>query len=308
MAALVLGTRVVTLLPRPAAGVSRDAVFEAVRQSPRYLRLMEAWRWSTPLWRAGIVSAEFDGEAACERLDEVYADIREDEGLADLRPLTREVDALRDRSAPKYLDAVSADLLRGGPDPGISIPINAALERFSARHALVLARGPVSSVAQRAEARLGLKIFSIGLPMLLQTSGERILALREDLAEQLDALRAATAALIKSPADESELRMRPLQLAAAAYSAEFAAWTDAGFARGDDESGKRIVAGFIGLTCMSMPEDAVLRSSRAAVRSITGFGQTRAAVAPAQRVSELGRFTLIVREMNVRPESDVPRS
>jgi hypothetical protein len=308
MAALVLGSRVVTLLPHPAGGTSRDAVFEAIDRSPRYLRLLEAWRWSGPLWRAGIVSAESGGDAACSGLDSVYDDIRADSSLVDLRPLTREIDRLRDENAARYLDAMSNDLLRGGPDPGISIPINAALERFCARHNMVMARGPVSSVAQRAEARLGQKVFSLGVPVLLQAGGGTLLALREDLEEPLDDLRAAMVAVLNDP---GQARSRNLQQAAGAYAAEFADWVDAGLARGDDDdTGKRIVAGFAGLTCMEMPTDSVLSSSRAAVRSVAGaarFGaQRRVGAKHATETVEhagLGRFTMIIREMNIRPEA-----
>lgn len=298
IAALVLGDHIVTLLPYPANGTSREAVFEAVQRSPRYLRLLEAWRWSSPLWRAGLVSAELDGEAPCAALPAVYDDIRADSSFSDLRPLTRDVDQLRDLNAARYLDAMSHDLLRGGPDPGISIPINAALERFCATHNLVLARGPVSSLAQRAEARLGTKLFSVGIPVLVQASGQWLLALREDLEEPLVALRNG----ITKAMDEGATDGKPLQRAAAAYTAEFNDWVDAGFAAGDDDTGKRIVPGFVGLTCMAMPADSVLRSSRAAVRSMSAGASRRDP--PGSTTTDTtapDRFTIIIREMNVKP-------
>jgi hypothetical protein len=306
MAALVLATRVVTLLPHPHAGVSRQAVFAAIEHSPRYLRLLESWRWSSPLWRAGVVSAEIGGEPAGSDLDQVYHDIRADHALADLRPLTREAEVLRSDNAARFLDHMSADLLKGGPDPGYSIPLNAALERFSARHRLILARGAVSSMAQRAEARLGSKVFSLGLPMLVRAGAERLLALREDLEDVLRPLRRAIADLLSDepPAAAADR----LTAAAAAYTREFAAWADAGFASGDDESGKRVVAGYIGLTAMLMPPDAVLRSSGAAMRSLAGTAARARMPAPFTTTQEPARFTLIIREMNVRPESSAPEA
>ncbi|MFN7020933.1 MAG: hypothetical protein ACK4WH_06350 [Phycisphaerales bacterium] len=300
MAALVLGTSVVTFLPHPAAGTSRHAVLDAVERSPRYLRLLEAWRWSTPLWRAGIISAVIDGHAPCDAIGAVYEDVRADPAFTELRPLMSAMDRLRDENAAAYLDAMSNDLLRGGPDPGISIPVNAALERFGADHGYILARGVISSIAQRAEARLGVKVFSIGIPLLLQAGGRRLLELREDLADTLEPLRSAITDLLSEPTSDPVR----LQTAAAAYAADFSAWVEAGLAAGDDDTGKRVVPGYVGLNCLHMPEDAVLRSSRAAVRAMRGAwsgGEPHPPTATEQHPPR-GRFTIIIRELSVRPE------
>lgn len=311
MTAMVLGARVITLLPFPAAGVDKQTVRAAVDHAPRYLRLLESWRWTTPVWRAGVLSAVSGGEAACRDLPGVFDHIRSGDSFSELRPLTREVEALRDSNDARYLDALSNDLLRGGPDPGISIPINAALERFAARHGFVLARGPVSSVAQRAESRLGDRAFSIGLPMLLQAGGQRILALREDLEAPLNQVRSAIVSLLLCSADLAATNLEALQESVRNYTTEFNDWMDAGFAGGDDETGLRVRSGFVGLTCLRMPADSVLRSSRAVVRSMVGASRAREAepspelgppAAPADSESSLGRFTLIVREMTARPE------
>lgn len=309
MAALLLGSTVLTLLPHPAAGTSREAVFEAVQKSPRYLRLLESWRWSTPLWKAGIISAAIQGQTPGDSLEAVYRDVKAVPGFANLRPLLGEMDRLRDENSARFLDAVSHDLLRGGPDPGISIPINAALERFSADHGLVLARGAVSSIAQRAETRLGSKLFSVGIPVLLQAGGQTVLALREDLEESLEGLRAVILDTVSAGVVDSAR----LHSAVAEYVADFSHWVDAGLAAGDDEDGQRVVPGFVGLMCMRMPADAVLRSSGAAVRSMGGAGgewggggawrNTPSAPSSSAAEPAFGRFTLIIREMNIKPEA-----
>lgn len=307
MAALVLGTRSVTLMPHPAGGTSREAVMLAVRRSPRYLRLMEAWRWSVPLWRSGVISTAADGEQANVVLPPVYDDIRNDPTLSELRPLTRSADALCDEKPDAFLDAVSADLLRGGPDPGINIPLNAALERFSERHGLVVVRGAASSVAQRAESRLGTKIFSFGLPMLVQAGAARLLLLRHDLETPLRAIREAMLRSFRSGSADAAL-----PASVARYTELFRDWSERGLGRGDDETGRRVVVSFVGITGMLMPVDAVLRSSRAAVRSVGGYATVAGGRGgsrrgrdedPAERPeSRMGaQPTLIIREMNAAP-------
>lgn len=57
LAACLLGERVATFLPVPAAGLDREQVATALATSPRYARLLESWRWSVPLWREGVISS-----------------------------------------------------------------------------------------------------------------------------------------------------------------------------------------------------------------------------------------------------------
>jgi hypothetical protein len=307
MAALVLGTRTVTLMPHPPSGTSRESVELAVRRSPRYLRLMEAWRWSMPLWRVGVIAtrvgAEGEGEEANAVVPAVYDDIRNDAALAELRPLTRSADALSDDKPDAFLDAMAADLLRGGPDPGISIPLNAALERFSERHGLVVVRGAASSIAQRAESRLGAKFFSFAVPMLVQAGAERLLLLRHDLEGPLRALRKAMLASFEGGTPHPALAP-----AAARFGEVFRLWTEQGLGKGDDETGHRVMTAFVSVTGMQMPADAVLRSSRAAVRSVGGYSAVAkrrndrgGGEGEAQETAVAMQRTLIIREMNVVP-------
>ena len=165
-----------------------------------------------------------------------------------------------------------------------------------------MVRGAASSVVQRAETRLGRKVFSIGVPMLTRAGGERVLLLREDLRRPLRALREAIAGSFAAEVASGELAG-----SAAGFATAFAEWAKAG-ARGDDDSGRRVMTGYLAITGVMMPADAVLRSSRAAVRSVGGCagvkksGRGGAVEAPAAAMQP----TLIVREMNVVPERDVP--
>jgi hypothetical protein len=303
MAALILADHVVTLLPQPAEGSSRKAVGAAVIDAPHYLRLMESWRWSSPLWTAGVISSTVDHDNPAEELAGVYQSIAEDEDFASLRPLTRGAEQRAAESSAKALDFMAADLLRGGPDPGINIPICAALDRFALRHDLCVVRSGIASIAQRAESRMGQRLFSIAIPILARAGGGRIQLLRHDLHAELSALRtamhqalAATTESLTPPALAK--RTDALHSAAETYTAAFTAWSVEG-ASGDDENAQRITTGYVSLTAMSVPADAILRSSRAAIRALVpnGRAQTDEAAPTTERL-----HTIVIREMSLRPE------
>ncbi|HMN39326.1 MAG TPA: hypothetical protein PKE29_00675 [Phycisphaerales bacterium] len=303
MAALILADRVVTLMPQPVAGATRTAVRAAVNESPHYLRLMESWRWSSPLWTAGLISSGIDGDESSGELPGVYQSIAEEDELASLRPLTRGAEERAAQSAAKSLDHMAADLLRGGPDPGINIPVCAALDRFAQRHDLCVVRSGISSIAQRAEARMGTRLFSVAIPILMRAGGGRIQLLRNDLHLELSALREAIAEVLGavpgSGASGPQLasRVDELHAAAEAYSAAFAAWAPTG-AKGDDENAQRITTGFVSLTAKSVPADAILRSSRAAIRALVPHGHHSDEVSACDD----RLVALVVREMSLRPE------
>jgi hypothetical protein len=302
MLALILGSRVVTLLPQPAAGTSREAVREAVDRAPRYLRLMESWRWSSPLWQSGVIASGLGGEEAAGELEGVYETIRTEDALAGLRPLCAGAGRRAAEGAHASLDFIAADLLRGGPDPGVNIPVSAALDRFARRHHLCVVRSGATSIAQRAEARMARRVFGVAVPILLRAGGGRIGRLRADLSEQLEALREAigeVGSLVEEGAGPAEAgpAVDRLASAAAAYSAAFRAWAPLG-ATGDDENHERVTSGYVSLTGVLLPADAVLRSSCTALAAIQGVPSGSDA-GPADE----GRlFALVVREMSVQPE------
>ena len=134
--------------------------------------------------------------------------------------------------------------------------------------------------------------------MLLQAGGERLLLLRDDLCRPLRAWRGAMAESF-----DDGRACESLGKAGAEYADEFAEWSGSGLGRGDDNTGRRVKTGYLAVTGMMMPVDAVLRSSRVAARSVGGRGAgakhmksgADTAVAPAMQ------RTLIVREMNVTP-------
>lgn len=309
MAALVLASRAVTLLPAPESGSTKADVRLAVERAPRYLRLLDTWRWSSELWNGGVLSAGVAGERACDELPGVYTEIESDEEHTALRPLIRARPQRTGEKADEFLDALSHDLLRGGPDPGINIPVTAALDRFCGRHGVSVARATTSSIAQQAEAKLGRKVFSLALPVVLRGDGATILSLRAELKPALARLRSAIACALEAGANQPALTsaggrpVMPAELGAAAeaYSRAFGEWGSL-YAGHDDRHAERIVVGYVHIAGVVLPSDAALRSGRLALRAMnSGLPTTPATQGPAS--APAGRLVgLVVREMNVQPE------
>ncbi len=304
--ALTLCDRAVTALPEPAEGRTRADVRAAVDRAPRLLRLLESWRWSGPLWRAGVVGSgephdrPFDGVAAAGR--DVWTDAAFARLAAHVNPPARTAageGAAPGGEADRWLDALCADMLRGGPDPRLSTAVVAALDRYAAAHGCVAVRGPTDSLAQRAEARLTTRVFAVAVPVMSRAAGGRIVDLRAALRGPLDALRAAMAAAFESgSAPDADA----LGAAARRYTDAFEGWFAA--ASRDDENDQRTMREFVSITGVRLPADAALLSARAAMRGVSraagrgGEGvPTRATPADPARTL----CALLIRPMNVRP-------
>lgn len=303
MFALTLASRALTLMPEPPDAGSRESVRRAAINAPRYYRLMQSWQWASTLWTQGVLSAGASERGPLDALSRVYHQIDTHADWAPLRPL---VDAqLRRRAEPDPLpglDELAGDLLRGGPDPGFNIPITAAMDLFAHEHAMPIVRACASSLAQRVETHLGVRVASFAMPILLRSGGDRIFRLRSDLALELDELRAAIGALCDaarghdSALGSSESLSRRVSQAAAEFSRAFQTWAPRG-ATGDDANGERVVHGFVGVQAMLLPSDAALRSGVAAARALM-----RGSDAPPSRTAPRRTLlALLVREMNVRP-------
>jgi hypothetical protein len=308
MLGLLLGARAFTILPEPPSGSTREDVHQAAHLAPRFLRLMESWEWCGPLWRAGVLSGHIDSDHAFARLAQVYDQIHASDRLAVLRRLIRRADELSD--APfAALDALASDLLRAGPDPGLSIPMTAALDAFALSHGLVVVRSSTVSLVQRAEQHLSQRLCSFGIPMLSRAGGSVLLRAREALARELDELRAALVDVVRESiaprdgADRSSDRSasRRAMEAAGRFAERFNAWA-LREAAGDDEMNQRIVSGFASVTLVKLPADAALRSGQAAARAVHGTSGGGGSAAESDPPSGTARlFAMIVRELDVKP-------
>jgi hypothetical protein len=302
VAALQLADSVVTLLPAPATGRSRADVHRAVKKCPRYLRMLDSWRWTMPLWHEGVIASAVDDNEVSEELPASYERIGEEEAYAALRPLMKHVVGA---NPDHFLDLLSGDILKGGPDPALNIPVSAAIDGFASRHGIAVARAAATSLAQRAEVKLGRRAFAVAVPVLMHASARLILLAREQLADELRELRCALGRACREAAEGDsigEATQGALTRAAKRYSVAFEELRQSVEGRDDDE-GMRIATGYVSIAGMVLPADVAIRSGLAAARS----AQARAGPSPARNgVGAHGVSTrlvvLVIKSLSARPD------
>lgn len=294
MAALLLAESVVTLAPSLANGQRSESA-----RVLGYAAFMNSWAWTVPLWKAGVLAAESQGESAIEDVRAIASRVEGDEAFAGLRRFMHP-ELLEDDRA--YLSAVAVDVLKGGPDPGINVPLTAGLDRFATRHGLLVARAQPSSVVQSAEARMGERLSAVALPVLLQADAKRLLHAREVLAGVLAGVRQGLATLAESEGVETA----PLAAAASAYTTAFQDQREDVLEDcACDEV--RAVEGAATISIVRLPSDAALRASMVAVSGLErGPAPTNAIVntaLPVLRDPYAGRtfLSLVVKPLGAAP-------
>lgn len=280
MAAVLLADTAVTIMPTPAGARTEAESLAAV--APRYASLIENWRWSVPLWNEGVLVADLAGHEPDREIRATHAEIFASSAWATLRTL------LEDRQhecEQAYLQALAHDLLRGGPDPALCIPVVAGLDRFASRHAAIVARSAPVSLAQKLEMKSASTSVGVTLPILLQGRAERVLDAREVLADELAQLREALSAATDGPSSE------PVAVAATRYRAAF----EANRAVFDEEDPfePRVVTGEASIRIVEMSSDAALESSERATRALGMARRTEhtpgLTLAPGRTVSMIVR-------------------
>ncbi|GJM20069.1 MAG: hypothetical protein DHS20C14_22820 [Phycisphaeraceae bacterium] len=266
MAALLFADYAVTIVPTPPGEPDRNRARRAAETVPRFVELVDRWRWSVPLWLEGVLRADHAGEDPSQHVHEM---VRAIETRDDLEPLRRFLHPDRDADDRVWLDAVASDLLRGGPDPGLAVPVTAALDVFCAESSLTAVRCDPTSVAERAEAKLADRIARVAAPGFIECSAERLLEARDLLAPELGALRAGLAA----SAPQADLRA-----AADAYARAFEAHRER-LHRVEDEADPRVRSAIFSLEFARLPADAALQSS---VLAAVATGAARASRRPPE--------------------------
>jgi len=185
-AAVCLLSRAVTLLPTPLEGVEPEAIAEAVEDVPAFGRLMESWRWSSPLWHAGVLTPALDASAGwpIEWVRGVAQEISEGPEGA----LRSVVGASRFEDTLAYLNSICRDLTKGGSDPGMSVPVTAGLSRYAATHGLVEFTGEHESTVSKLERRRMRPLGRVTLAVPRLMDGEEVIAVRERAGAELEAM------------------------------------------------------------------------------------------------------------------------
>ena len=318
MASLLLADKAVTALPTPPGGDTREDVQRAMVNCPRYTRLLESWRWASPLWRCGAVTSLHEGDDAMADVRGAMTTMASDPACKPLHPFLHKDMLTR---PDELLDHLCADLLKGGPDPGFCVPVAGAMDRFAARHGLLVTRsgrdaasgksvsaasGSTASLVQRAEEMLGRTVFTLALPVLASASGRTLEDLRADLEPELSPLRqaiseTASAAAETSTAATVQAQQRRIREAGAVYAQAFED-VIGGMLDRDDDRGIRVTAATCRIVCRVLPADAVVRSSVAALRTARRVGllnrdEPDAAIATETPEASRAVITLVVSAM-----------
>lgn len=287
MAALLLADRVVTILPTPAPspeegeGESREALARAIAHSPRYHRVLNSWLELSPLFGQGVIESLHNRQDPVADARAAAARIDVDRRFTPLRSFVHD-DELT--STDDALDAFCADLLKGGPDPGLSLPTVAGLDAFASRHGLMVIRsGPMplrggqgvnaGSLAQQAEARIGRTLLTFGLPILTQASPRTLLNAREAMRPELLALRkvidqaCAGHANGATPAALATSARAAATACAKAFRVHIGPKVDR-----DDDTRKRITEAFVSVQLRQVPVDSALIAALAAVGAVDSCG------------------------------------
>lgn len=278
MAALLLCEQVVTMMPTPEGDAPRALAEQLAGRAPRYARLVESWSWSVPLWNESVIVSEVGGLSPRALVQEAHAEIGSRVDFAPLRPLLAEYP-----DDASYLQALAHDLLRGGPDPALTIPMAAGLDRFAAAHQLVMARSHPVSLAQRHEERLWRTLATLALPVILEGRAERVLDARELLDPELSELREQLLA-VRAGKPEPALRS-----AGSAFRKAFD--RVAPELVEPDPQEPRVVFGEVALRLVDMPADASLLAS---VRAAASIARVDAAPATAGLALAGARTTSLV--------------
>ncbi len=264
MIACLLGDRIVTPLPLERDGADDSGMLALAT-------LMDAWLWSAPMWGRGLIGSSLHGDDARTDIDDVMREITSSQDLAPLHPFVR----LREREDPRrWLERIASDLMRGGPDPGLCVPISAAIDRFAARRGVAVVRAAPTSLAQQAEDRLATRLFALALPVLAEAPADRLDEARQTLEPQLDALRASMSDAFAGALGGAGVDAAPIRSGARAYTLAYERARGGLLRTPEDPDDPRVVEAVASVTGVLLPEDAVLRSSLTAVGRVRGV-QTR---------------------------------
>ena len=194
VASLFLAERVLTLLPAPEGAGAGTPGAVTRRGSSAYQRLMESWDWTGPLWKEGVLAAGLDGSEVARSVRETRGMVERDPSMGPLLALMR---ASEDEPLAEF-DALCRDLVLGGVNPSVSVPLTSAVEWFAARSETALARPAAKSLASRFERSAQRVVFRLNCVCVVEADAGDLVQLRQGLSVTLGAFRGALAGLLES--------------------------------------------------------------------------------------------------------------
>lgn len=196
VAACVLADRVITLMPGPGKDLPKDPAALARRGTPAFERLAEAWDWSGPLWRSGAIIAGMNGDAVAESVRSQRIGIERSADLGVLASLIRRTDAGEDDGA--RFDAICRDLVTGGINPSVTVPMGAAVESFASERGVTLVRGASKSLTGRIEKSGERVVFRMSMTCVIEADASDLVALRSAVGESAREFRSALGGLLRA--------------------------------------------------------------------------------------------------------------
>lgn len=178
---------VLVMNPGPFEPRGAEAARDLALRAPTFGRLLDRWRWTGAPWRSGLLRSAGTGRALADAIERSRAELHADPALAPLRGLLSH-DATDDEA--RFVEAVSLDLIRGGADPAISLPLVNAAERLAIESESAIACGEASGMIWRPRLT-GSEALSLSIPIIVGADGEDLMRWRAALDEPLASLRAA---------------------------------------------------------------------------------------------------------------------
>lgn len=228
---------VLTVLPAPFGGVNAESVREAGEGSPSFSRFVESSRWASPLWRSGVLKPAYSGYDLAHALSRTSTTLQEDDLLRPIHGCLRPERLLEESEG---LEWFCRDLLTGGGNPTVSLPLLCLLERLAHDRAAALVCGERSGRAWPTRPTAA-PLFSLTIPVLKGPSVDGALRFYDGLREGVDPLREAIEDATRSVHRSAyEYERDLLQLPARAYRECFEeAWMARSEAIDDEAAGLR---------------------------------------------------------------------
>lgn len=293
MAALLVADAAATIVPVARAWTSGDPE-AAVEESPALGRVFEAWRWAAPLWGAGVLGPM---DAAGRSSVELVRSAAEEVADARTHPVLARLAGRKDvHDLTRLAEDLCLDIVRGGRNPGLTVPVGAALERFAAESGWPVVLCPTGTMVGGIEHKLAMPIAGLDLPAPVGAGGEALVVVRERMADVLESVRAAWAELMGAirgggtSADIAEIERQALGPAGEAVCAAAAELADPG-ARGRASEWT-----MVRWTVAALPANAMVRAAEIAAGQVSGAARGEGG-GRAGAIERAGALAVVVRQL-----------